>query len=381
MIEFTLFIKRLLFLSIFCNFFYLSYGQSGFYTTKSTGYEGITIEFGTGISNASECRVKMKDTVLTFSPAEVISYGIRGEKVYYSKEVNYGNTTQKYFLERINNGKINLYFLATKAGQTFYIERDSTLFFELKKKDEKKNNIYKEQLLEITSDFPEIASNINFVHYNRAALARFFNDYNQGNNRLFPRFRTGILAVWENTTLHIPPIYRSSAYQLMDNKQESSFGFGVFADVPIMVSYFSFHTELHLIKHAFSHYNYADNQEIDFAANITSLKIPVLCRYTFANRKISPFINAGGILSYNFRKKGETYITSFQDNIIEINTANNNSLFPNFQTGATAGLGIEYQVNSRHSVFFELRYNRLIKQESKQTINNSDLQVVTAINF
>ncbi|WP_167615289.1 outer membrane beta-barrel protein [Maribellus sediminis] len=355
--------------------------QRGFYARDTSLYSGIKINMSNKITNALQCTIDLRDSVLTFSPDEIRSYGIQNGEIYVSKKVEYNGIEQAYFLERLINGPTKLYFLATKTGKTYFVERDTTLLVELKKNDDSKTVIYKKQLHEMTSDFPEIADQINFVNYNRAALTRFFNDYNQRLDRPFPHIRFGALAAWENTRLIVSEKYIEPAYQLVNDKQESSFAVGLFADIPIMTTYFSLHTEAILVKHAFSYFEEADSKGIDFVANITSLKIPALLRYTFVTRKISPFVNAGGVLAYNFKKNGDAYITSFNNDIIKINTAYNQSLFSDFQSGIAAGLGLEYHLNARHSLFLEFRYNKFLKKESIQTIDNSDLQVITSINF
>jgi hypothetical protein len=162
---------------------------------------------------------------------------------------------------------------------------------------------------------------------------------------------------------------------------ESSFGAGIFADIPIMVSNLSWHLELQYANHGFSFHNTIDNKDIDLTVNISTLKTPLMLRYVYPFNKFIPFVNAGAVLSFNVKNESHLFETTFSENTIVINDLSNKKLITDFQQGIAAGLGVEYELNYKHSLFFEIRYNYFPESGNSKTLHNSDIQFITSVNF
>jgi hypothetical protein len=371
--------QKIIFLVIISLFSLKSFAQRGFYKNDSIAKIGVKIVDGGKISNAQWCIEDRKDSLLSFSPYEVSKYGFNKGKTYVSKDITFSGATKRVFLEQLNEGKINLYFYAEQKLVTYFIEKDSTTFLELPKENENSN--FQKQLQELTSDFPEFSNSTSLVKYNRTALSRFVNDYNQQLNRPFPHFRFGITGIYEMTKFSLTSDQNIPSLDKIPFSYESSFSGGLFIDVPLLVSYFSLHPEIQYSQYSYSYFAKTDDKDIDFLANISSIKVPVLFRYTFPSNKIRPFANAGGIVAYNIRNENTLYETTFTGNQIEINNLGENPLIPAFQAGFSAGLGVEFKINFQHSLFFEIRYNQFINDQLSNSLRSTDLQFITSFNF
>lgn len=96
--------------------------------------------------------------------------------------------------------------------------------------------------------------------------------------------------------------------------------------------------------------------------------------------KYRPYINLGGIFSYNFNNKNSLYRANIDGNVIEINKIDVSLIYEN-QAGYNFGFGIQYGLDYRRSIFIELRYNKLYGISDTGSYNNSVLQFLTGINF
>lgn len=358
----------------------ISFGQRGFYTTDSIMATGVKIVDGGKIINAQWCQVKTKDSIMRFSPEEITMYGFEKGPAYVAKEIQHQGTYKHFFLEQLIKGELSLYFFANKRYNTFFIEKDSTDFFELTKGNKHNDSYFQYKLQSITSDFPEIHDNAKLVRYNKKALTKLLSEYNNREYKPFPYIKFGLVGFSElskfKTSKNTNDYLNSINY-----KYDNSFGAGIFANIPISVSYFSYHMEILFSKHGYSFSNEGTTSNLDFIANVTSLKFPAILRYTYPSKKVSPFINAGAIIAYNLKAKAQLFETKFSENTITINDITTEPLISELQKGACAGAGIEYRLNYKHSFFIELRYNQFFESKTSNKLTGSDLQLITSINF
>ena len=356
-----------------------AFGQRGFYATDSIITFGVNIVDNGRIENGRWCVVKKGNETEKYSPDEVTQYGFDEDRIYRSKTITYAGSTKKYFLEQLSDGKIKLFYFADKKHYTYFVEKDSTAFMELAKGNKSDDSYYQKQLQKISSDYPEIHTNIRSVGYNRRALSMFITQCNSRLYKPFPYFKLGMVGFTELSEFYSPKNATPGYIDQINYKYDSSFGAGIFSDIPIYMSSFSCHLEFLFTKHSYSFSTETNNGIIDFAANISSVKAPILLRYTYPSKKMSPFINAGVIWGYTTHKKAKVFETKFSENIIEIEDVSEGSIFGDTQNGFSAGLGIEYRLHYRHSLFFEVRLNRLLGDNN--TFNNQDIQFLVSFNL
>ncbi|MCG8582483.1 MAG: hypothetical protein MI866_21335, partial [Bacteroidales bacterium] len=174
----------------------LTYGQRGYYSTDSTTYSGIKLKDGGSISNAKYCKVDKDDKITVYSPYEVSEYGFNNGRVFIAKEIQTPDSTQKVFLERLHKGKVTLYYYKGRGFHSYYIEKDSTLFIEVPRRNSH-NEHYSQQLLKILSDCPIIDDACSHVTYSPHSMTRLLERYDNCELKPFPHFRYGFLIGYE----------------------------------------------------------------------------------------------------------------------------------------------------------------------------------------
>ena len=372
--------KILLTTAFFFFFFFKIFGQSGYYADDSTKTIGVKIIDRGSILNAESCHVEKNDSTFTFSPYEINEYGISKDLIYVARNIQLSDTIKRVFLEVLFKGKTTLYFYKNRDYKTFYISKDSASLVEIPRKRDKEKHYYQSVLSEVTNDCPEVADAIKLVNYRRKSVTEVINRYNNCENRPFPFFKFGVLGGYELSKLANSSGVFPSFLKDIDYQFNGFFFLGMFADLPIMTSNISVHVELYHSSHKFSETGTKNNEVYDLTANQNSLKMPILLRYTFNRGKTNPFINAGGIVGFNYENENAIYITNKRTNTIEIDKLDNISVISQFQYGFSAGGGIERKINNKNALFFELRFNKLSGQQ-KNTLGNNELQLITSINF
>lgn len=367
----------ILFLIVF--FPILSFGQSEYFSTDSTSYLGIQLIDGGDLINSRLCQVKKGDKTIQYTPHEVKEFGFKDGRVYISKEVQIADSSKRVFLERLHEGKTTLYYYKGKGINTFFIEKDSTLFIEVPKQNTVEED-YSEQLLNLSKDCPNVLDACKHVSYNKKSLSKFMVRYNQCELKPFPHFRYGLFIGYEAYKL-IPSKEQNEDLKYFDYNYDGSFSIGLFLDNPILVSDFSLHAELLLSKHGYSYNKLVDNKDLDFVANLTSLNIPLLLRYAYPSNKIRPFINVGINGTYFIKNKTLLYETTINETTIEINNTEIASTISDFQLGYVIGGGLEYKLNYKNSLFLELRNNNQYNQRDPEFLGTSVFSLITGLNF
>lgn len=105
---------------IFFNLFAIAiYCQRGYYSTDSVTTSGVLLIDGGKYSNSRFVMVKMKGDYLKLTPDTVQEYSFNNGRVYKSFDVILDTMPERFFLKRLAEGKIELYYLSAggvKAG-------------------------------------------------------------------------------------------------------------------------------------------------------------------------------------------------------------------------------------------------------------------------
>lgn len=171
-----------------------------------------------------------------------------------------------------------------------------------------------------------------------------------------------------------------SPLKLLNYKYEGAFSIGGFIDIPILSSNFSLHAEAYYSKHSYSYTLSSTMEEIDYIANIHTLNTPLLFRYTLPLSKIRPYVNAGLMYSYNFKWNNSLLQTTITDNIVTVGQIEHPTI-DNHQLGYNIGGGIEYRLNYKNSLFFDIRYSDTFTSSSVNNFNKSTIYFSTSINL
>jgi hypothetical protein len=356
-----------------------SFGQSTYFSTGSTTSFGIKLIDDGDVINSKLCQVKKGGKTIQYTPYEVKEFGFKDGRVYISKEIQIADSSKRVFLERLTKGNTTLYYYKGKGIKTFFIQKDSTLFVEIPKQNTKEVD-YSKQLLSLTKDCPNVLDASKLVTYNKKSLSKLITRYNQCVLKPFPHFRYGFLIGYEYSKL-IPSVEQNENLKYFDYKYDGGFSIGLFLDNPILVSDFSLHTEINFSKHGYSYNHISTSEDLDLIINISSLRVPILIRYTLPKNSFRPYFNTGAIFSYNTKNENALYKAAFSDNIIEISVQNEESIISNNEIGYIVGCGLEYNLDYKKSIFFEIRYSKQFGIQAKTQNINSLIHISSGINF
>jgi opacity protein-like surface antigen len=377
--------KIILFL-VFCVLPFSFYGQNSYLITDSLHTINCKIIDSGDNLNSQYITVETDNGIINYTPEKVKEYGFDDGRVYVSKSIFIAGAKSKVFLLRLVKGKLTLYEYKGKEFTAFYWETDSTSFFELPKYHKDRHDInFRNDLEYITSDCKNVSSEIKMVSYTANSLSEFVRNYNECKLKPLASFRYGIILGFGLNKLENPATHLNTASNINFN-YHGDFLPGLFFDYPIPMSDFSIHTDFYFTKNGYSYNkNYTDNdmfnKNTSFVANITSINIPVLIRYTLPTIHARPFLNAGIIYTFNIKNSTGLYTSTIYPTYIESSEINTTPQISKNQLGYSAGGGFEIKLNNTHSFFIELRYNKLYCIPNEYMINKSEFQLITGLNI
>lgn len=357
----------------------LSFAQGEYFTTDSLTSYGLKLIDNGDLMNSNICEVKIKDRIVKYSPYEVKEYGFKDGRVYKSREIQLGDSSKKVFMECLTSEKTTLFYYRGKGIKIFYLEKDSTLFVELPKKYAGKE-IYAEQLSQITSDCFNVSDACKLVSYTKKSLSKLITRYNQCVLKPFPHFKYGFLVGYEFLKLN-PSTEQNDHLEYFNYTHDGSLSLGIFLDSPIQASDLSLHAELSFSDHGYSYNHASTTEDLNLLVNISSLRVPVLLRYTLPNNNLRPYFNVGTQFSFNNKKESGLYKTTFSENMIEINNLLDETIISTYDMGYLTGCGVECDLDYKRSVFLEIRYGNQFSISDNIRNSNSMVLISSGINF
>jgi len=342
---------------------------------------GIQLKDEGELVNAQFCQIVKGEKIIKYTPYEIREYGFKDGRVYISYDVIVNETKKKVFLEQVVKGNISLYYYKGKTRKIFFIEkRKGELVKLIKRIGENGINDFHDQLRVVTNNYDLAADATYLVKYNKKSLTKFIEGFNKEDLQLYPFFRYGVLVGYSGSKLFVPSYMSKERMSRFNFIYESSFTFGMFIDKPL-ISYFSLHMELYYNQFRYSYYSGKDDIDTDFLGNTSSLSMPILLRYTFPNKKIRPFLNIGGSIKYNLKNESILYEAMINQSIIEIEDVSKEKYISNLQLGFSLGGGLEYKIGRKNSLFFDIRYSYLFGLSKNKTLEISEVNFTTGINF
>ena len=150
---------------------------------------------------------------------------------------------------------------------------------------------------------------------------------------------------------------------------------GIFADIPIVTSAFSLHTELLYSWNKFSGSGRAGLQTAEMYVRLASLQAPVLVRYITPMSGWRWFADAGPSFTYNVINSNDIYLRSYPGNVLTIGRQEQVRFLNDFMVGYVAGIGLQRQLNYRKTLSFELRYTKSGGSRETSVLSGMDLFV------
>ncbi len=288
----------------------------------------------------------------------------KGKELYYSKKINLNGKSTQVLLNRIYaEDSIHIYvYVDRNENKILYAEtpKDSILLIPLVNNNNKKDFSYLRKYLDkypISHDY-KVKNYLDKMKNNINSFYRRHTVCITGNTNHIIKFRWGLTAGIGFSNLKTD-IYSFS------NKMNGYIG--AFADIPI-VQNLSLYAEGLFIPYGFSCIDNTGKNNTHTVYNRTDITSNLLIRYSFrGNRgKWIPYVQIGPQISFPLSKemKGQTQITDNEGFIQVGYDYFNLDTNPNF--GFILSGGVEYKIQTNHSLFLDLRYRQ---NTGKEKIN------------
>lgn len=346
-------------------------------TVDHTSYD-INLSDEGDVSNAKFCTVIEKNKTTHYSPYEVSEYALKNGKKYKAKDIQLNDSTIKVFLQVITEGNIAFYYYKGEKKERFFVEKNGELK-DFPEFDNTGKSVFRENLSTITSACSELTNVIKQSRYNQTSIKGVMKRYEICSSDPILYVRYGITAGYNFEKLRMTS-NASNNLKFLNYKYEGAFSIGGFINIPISLTDFSFHVEAYYSKHSYSYSSSNAMGDIDYIANMHTLSVPLLFRYTLPLNKVCPYINAGLIYSYNFKWNNSLFNSTITDNTITIDKIDH-PIIDSHQIGYNIGAGVEYKLNYKNSLFFDIRYSDNFTSSSSNYFNKSTIYFSTSINL
>ncbi len=356
------------------------FAQNDYCYRDSSYTAGVKLIDGGAARNSRLCQIEELTGRVSYTPAEVKEYGFKDGRIYYSKKIRCRGDSLQVFLLRLVKGKTNLYYYRDPDVKTFYLEKDSGILLELPRLGINGQK-FRAKLADLTADCPALADAVKLAPYSDKALTELVRRYNGCLLKPFPFLKYGLSFEYSISNLLLPSGIAPEEMKQLRLPSSVGFNAGVFADIPLAMTQFSVHTELSYGRSSYAANNLTSTADMDFIANISSLSLPLMLRYSFPSKRVRPFANAGAIASLNLRNESKFYEALREENVITVSDLISSTLIPRYQAGAAAGAGLSLNLNYRNSVFLELRYTYEQGVFNPGTLNTSVIHFISGINF
>jgi hypothetical protein len=371
----------------FCIFFLLSlfltiegYSQKDFregylITNNSDTLRGL-INFSNNSYNSEKCEFKKDESSkpVLYSPMDIKSYLLTGNRYYVSKTITLNNEEKRVFLEFLVDGIIDLFYYNQGVLEYYFIEKNGTLIqlnndhTEVIKDDGTKyikyTNQYKGALATIFKDTPELTRKIPNAEFGSTSLVKLTKEYHtmvcndyscidytkMKKKDIFCEVDAGVifsmmgLTSSKNFSKDIKPVLGLN-FRVVDNRFNSRLNF--LAGVNYSRNTYDQEYQNTLYNPRVKYYN------IDLTYGI--LRIPLTIEYSFSSQKIRPTLS----FTYNncFLIKPE-YAIEIRNYITDhsYTTVKTESPLKVYQYGLMPGAGIKYIVNKNSYINCVVNY-------------------------
>lgn len=343
-----------------------------YFATDSTLVVGAKVIASSRASNSEFIKIEDKGKITTYSALQITQYGLSDGTVYESYKIHSDNEEKTVFLERLVSGKITLYRYVDREHRTYYIRKDSTDLQELQKD--------MGALKFASQDCEFMADAIRLASYTPQSLQKLASRYDKCESKPFPYAKVGILAGFRQMSLQQPSGYDNSLLNDNPFPSSGSLAIGVFADLPIFMSEFSFHPEVFYTMYKVAASSYTTQAEVDALVSLSTLHVPLLFRYTVPTLTWRPFFDAGPYFSYNLKNSSDIYYATTNNNTVTIEKPLQDKLVSDYIVGYSAGAGLQRKLNYKKTVSAELRYTRAAGQDNT-SLTQKAIELIVGFTF
>ncbi|MCB8995200.1 MAG: PorT family protein [Bacteroidales bacterium] len=371
-----------------------SFSQISYISTDSSKKSGVVIIDEGPVENAKFCHYKQGQKIILYSPAEIKEYGIKNGPVYVSLEIPVNGKFEKVFLQKVVDGKVNLYQYTSINSTRFFVDSGQEDLVEISKMPEgASSGDYKSKLAELYSDCPSAKVFAKRTSFNLTSLSRSVTRYNEYGIKSYPYLSYGPVVGFNGTKLFFESPVKSYdrlltlpdkskiPLNMVNYKMESGIAAGIFINKPFWDSKFSLQTEIIYTSASFSYYDKIDDKRLSFDAKMTSMNIPVMARYSFDTGSLKPFLDAGICYSHNFSNTNKFVDITVDTNEKTLAASYSYDHLSSNLIGYCFGGGIKMDMNSGHYVFLELRHTRMYGQYQINSLFEAETMIAVGFGF
>jgi hypothetical protein len=311
-------------------------------------------------------------SIITYSPGQIAGYGFVNDKFYLSKFDSEAGMVDTVFMEVLVKGPVSLY----KTHKTFWLEKDGPRLYHLVDvvtesyvngaKVLRHSNAHISIFNMLLFDCVEMRSSLSQVRLNEPTLTKIIQRYNTcmgGTQQIFKekkpwiKVSAGLSAGINISKLHLttPTEYQyrhlTGTYERW---QSPIFGISFGLMSPRVSERFSFTGGVLYNATKYNHFEMRYTTRTYIIIDLRQLKIPLGFRYTFPERKLTPFLNMG-VSSTMYLKSNSRWIEESGSSAVITTTSKEALLLNSGQLGLWAGGGIIKPINKRLSATCDVK--------------------------
>jgi len=354
--------------------------RNGFIITNSKDTIRGMVDYREGARAYKLCNFQKLEgkNVISYQPGEIIGYGFNNDKFFESRQIEAGDQIKtSVFLEVLITGFVSLF----KYDNHYYIEKkDGELYkleIEYKVKTIESGTLNKKSYKHIgilnmlLYDCIDMQSRSKHFYLSEKSLVHLVEEYNSCKNAPVDVYK--INKPWVKLSIGLQGGLNVSniSFEVNDSNlghlrgvftssKSPALGLSMNLSSPRLNERISFQYDfIYSASRFYSFYETKNDSRIEknyIGINLKELKVPIGIRYTFPERKLTPFCNFG-VSSIIHLNANSDWIQEIERNRI-IKTYDLEKAFDirKRQSGLWAGFGILKSIKSNFDGFCELRY-------------------------
>ncbi|MEM6893840.1 MAG: hypothetical protein AAF554_09135 [Bacteroidota bacterium] len=357
--------------------------RPGYIITKEGDTLNGFVNYKVGLKKFEVCsykETKEQKNPVDYYPNQIHGYGFVGDRFFEAKEIR-AEESKKVFIEVLVKGKATLY----RYNTDFFIKKNDSIFKQLVNEvsieytelgyREKQSNRHIGVLTYLFSDCPKVKKKAQTVQLKEKALVNLTKAYNDCfnepsivflENKPWLKANVGFSPGMNFSSLTIDEAIENEGPGFFSSElgNATAFSFGAFVDisVPRVNERISIHTGVQYVSANFEGSSTRSNRFFNFSYETTTemeqLRIPVGIKYTFPEKKITPYFALGVMNNINLKTNMVSVVE--RERIV-------NNVLENFEESADldttrpgfwAGIGIKKTIKNTLNAFLELRFER-----------------------
>ena len=341
------------------------------------------------------------DKPLSYQPGEASGYGFTNGRCFQSRQIEEDDhTARTVFLEVIVEGYVSLY----KLQDVYFIEKQDKGFFKLVngsreiiadgKKYMADTHEYAGVLNLLLFDCHSLRARIQYTELKEKTLTRLVEDYNECKglasithkaSKPWIKLKTGLTAGIAISSIEFHPIDPGFKHLNTSFSNHRSLIAGINSDIsfPRLTERFSVNAGIMYMKSEHQGFNTVEDvpyiKRNSSTIRLESLKIPVALCYTFPERRVTPYVNAG--ISSTYHIDYESSLVEEVESNTGIRTYYREAVpIQRNEMGLWGGLGGTIKLHPKSAGFLEIRFEKMSGFSNQPVITViSNFQVIVGI--